>query len=350
MRPRRPPGAVQSRHADDWLITYADTITLLLCMLLVLLALHGPGHGPGHGAGPHAAGFAQSPPAAAAAPPAPAFPPPPIVVAPPSEPAAAQAPVQDTQAEADGPARTWDTAPPDQASADTQARPADSAFRRTATNAPFAPSLPPAGSPSLRPLSAGEARQNSAEDTPPPGGSANADAPVSTPPVHALTAGGPASPDANRPETAPRTPADEPPGDRITIFQCSDPAFFASGSAVLSEAGQDILAKLLGTLQASRFAGYRITVEGHTDDDPIRDPLYPSNWELSSARAASVVRFLVNHGIAAQRLRAAGYADTRPLAPNRDAAGNPIPQNQARNRRVVVELERIDHQSAEARR
>ena len=54
------------------------------------------------------------------------------------------------------------------------------------------------------------------------------------------------------------------------------------------------------------------------------------------------MHYLLDHGIPAARLRAAGYADTFPKAPNRDAAGNAIPLNQAQNRRVVIKLEKIE--------
>jgi chemotaxis protein MotB len=54
------------------------------------------------------------------------------------------------------------------------------------------------------------------------------------------------------------------------------------------------------------------------------------------------VHFFLDQGIPAERLRAAGYADTFPKVPNRDANGNPIPANQAQNRRVVIKLEKVD--------
>jgi chemotaxis protein MotB len=95
-------------------------------------------------------------------------------------------------------------------------------------------------------------------------------------------------------------------------------------------------------LKSANFQDYSITVEGHTDDVPIETNLFPSNWELSTARAASVVRALVANGIPAAKLRAAGYADIMPKAPNRDGAGRPIPENQAQNRRVVIKLEKIE--------
>jgi chemotaxis protein MotB len=81
-----------------------------------------------------------------------------------------------------------------------------------------------------------------------------------------------------------------------------------------------------------------IEVEGHTDDSPVSSEQYPSNWELSSARASNVVRYLVAKGFPAHRLRAVGLAATQPKAMNRDAAGTPIPANQDLNRRVVIRM------------
>ena len=93
----------------------------------------------------------------------------------------------------------------------------------------------------------------------------------------------------------------------------------------------------------SRFKDYQVTVEGHTDNIPIKTPQFPSKWELSTARASAVrAVFPAAKSVPAQRLRAAGYADTFPKAPNRDASGKAIPANQALNRRVVIKLEKID--------
>jgi chemotaxis protein MotB len=78
-----------------------------------------------------------------------------------------------------------------------------------------------------------------------------------------------------------------------------------------------------------------ITVEGNTDNQPIQSSQFPSNWELSTDRATTVVRFLIAHGVNDQRLSAAGYADLHPLATNSTAAGR------ARNRRVDVVLDRM---------
>ena len=75
---------------------------------------------------------------------------------------------------------------------------------------------------------------------------------------------------------------------------------------------------------------YLIHVEGHTDDQPINTQQYPSNWELSSARAGSVVRLLIGMGIQSQRLAAIGYAANRPITSNDSANGR------LRNRRVQL--------------
>ncbi|BCL74590.1 flagellar motor protein MotD [Jeongeupia sp. HS-3] len=75
-----------------------------------------------------------------------------------------------------------------------------------------------------------------------------------------------------------------------------------------------------------------IQVEGHTDNQPIHSPQFPSNWELSAARAASVVRLFAENGVAAKRMVAIGYAEFRPVEPN-DAA-----DARARNRRVTLNI------------
>ena len=81
-----------------------------------------------------------------------------------------------------------------------------------------------------------------------------------------------------------------------------------------------------------------LQIEGHTDDSPIANRSFRSNWELSAARAASVARFLVDEGISPERIGVAGYAQYRPLAPNSDAV------SRARNRRVTLLVLSADDQ------
>ncbi len=135
---------------------------------------------------------------------------------------------------------------------------------------------------------------------------------------------------------------DEPKGDRITTLEINSATFFDKGAANLSDSGKILLGKIANDLKQDQYKDYQITVEGHTDDTPIHTAQFSSNWELSTARAAAVVRFFIEEGLAATKLRAAGYADTFPKLPNHDANGNPLPQNQAQNRRVVIKLEKIE--------
>lgn len=132
------------------------------------------------------------------------------------------------------------------------------------------------------------------------------------------------------------------PGDRITTIEMDSSAFFGSGSATLNMDGNKVLDNIANIIKDNKFKDYRVIVEGHTDDAPINTSQFPSNWELSTARAASVVRLLISQGFPPNRLQAAGYADTFPKVPNRDAQGRAISLNQEKNRRVVIRLEKIE--------
>lgn len=119
--------------------------------------------------------------------------------------------------------------------------------------------------------------------------------------------------------------------DQSVSFRISSEIIFAPAEAELSLDGLQVLRTLLPVL---RQGEHRITIAGHTDSLPIRSVRYPSNWELSGARAGSVVRYLEANGIASQRLVAVGYADTQPLEGNDTATGR------AANRRVELILEK----------
>jgi len=115
--------------------------------------------------------------------------------------------------------------------------------------------------------------------------------------------------------------------------------FFASGSAELTPKALEILADITPPLLG---IPYRLSVEGHTDNQPIHSAVYPSNWELSAARASAVARYMIDHGFPRDHVQILGLADTRPKAPNEDAAGNPLPANQAQNRRIVILVEPLE--------
>lgn len=112
----------------------------------------------------------------------------------------------------------------------------------------------------------------------------------------------------------------------VTLGIASDLAF-GSGTATLSGPIKSFLVKLVSTMEKATYA---IAVEGHTDNDPIRSSQFPSNWELSAARASAVIRYLTSHGIAADKFRAIGFGDTAPKVANDTVA------NKAINRRVDI--------------
>ncbi len=131
-------------------------------------------------------------------------------------------------------------------------------------------------------------------------------------------------------------------GPKGLKIRLSNNAMFALGSAKIKPQMLPILKKVAESIKNSGFRDYVIEVDGHTDNIPVRNSkIYPSNWELSANRATNVVKYFISLGIPPGRLRAAGYADSRPLVPNTDARGNPIPENQAKNRRVEILVERM---------
>jgi len=114
--------------------------------------------------------------------------------------------------------------------------------------------------------------------------------------------------------------------------------FYNSGEAEMLSQGQAIVDKVLQALNKIGYYQFKIDIGGHTDDVPISTVRFPSNWELSVSRASNVVKHFINNGISSDRLEASGYANTKPIVPNRDSLGNPIPENRAQNRRIVIRI------------
>ncbi len=114
---------------------------------------------------------------------------------------------------------------------------------------------------------------------------------------------------------------------RGVVVTFSDGVLFASGSAELKREIFGVLEKLSKKLNT---APGRIIIEGHTDNVPISGGKYSSNWELSTARAASVLNFFITKGIDPNRFSIAGYAEYRPLTSNETEEGR------AKNRRVEL--------------
>jgi chemotaxis protein MotB len=112
------------------------------------------------------------------------------------------------------------------------------------------------------------------------------------------------------------------------VISLQEAGFFLSGSAEVQAQSRTVLAKLAATLPIGPMR-----VEGHTDTVPIHTPQFATNWELSSARATTIARYLIEHGTAKPtEMAAAGYAEFRPVASNATNEGR------AKNRRVDIIL------------
>jgi|WetSurMetagenome_2_1015567.scaffolds.fasta_scaffold95177_3 chemotaxis protein MotB len=110
-----------------------------------------------------------------------------------------------------------------------------------------------------------------------------------------------------------------------------DQILFPEGGWEVGRKGEETLDKVIPTFKTLK--GQRIEIEGFTDNVPIGPELkkrFPSNWELSTARATDVVRYLVSKGVSPSLLSASGFGDTRPVA------SNDTPQGRAKNRRIEV--------------
>jgi chemotaxis protein MotB len=116
----------------------------------------------------------------------------------------------------------------------------------------------------------------------------------------------------------------------LVIRLLTDKVLFDSGQAQLKPQAGPLLTQVAHLLGLA--PGHDVMVEGHTDNVPIRGSLYPTNWELSTARASRVVRFMVDHGANTMRMGASGYAALHPIASNTTPAGR------SRNRRVEIVL------------
>lgn len=116
------------------------------------------------------------------------------------------------------------------------------------------------------------------------------------------------------------------------ILRVPGNTLFLPGKADLQKEARPILDGLIKTTKD--YPKYKINIQGHTDDVPIESPLYPTNWELSAARATAVLRYFLDKGIEPTRLTATGFADIFPIASNDTEAGR------AQNRRVELVLEK----------
>ena len=124
----------------------------------------------------------------------------------------------------------------------------------------------------------------------------------------------------------------------LVVNVVTDRVLFELGEASLRPEGRKVLDAVAPAL---RGLPNTLTVEGHTDNVPVSGR-YASNWELSTERATTVLRYLLTRGVPGSRVSAAGYADQRPLASNATAAGR------ARNRRVAIVVHALDSSGSAA--
>jgi chemotaxis protein MotB len=115
---------------------------------------------------------------------------------------------------------------------------------------------------------------------------------------------------------------------RGVILTLTDQMLFASAEAALSKPSHALLEKIGRII---KILDVQVEIEGHTDDQPISSAAFPSNWDLSTARAINVLRHLIDAcGVKSERLSAVGLSEYHPVVPNTDAA------NRAANRRVEI--------------
>lgn len=110
-----------------------------------------------------------------------------------------------------------------------------------------------------------------------------------------------------------------------------DKLLFDIGKADIKPVAYPVLGKMGQLLNRPEISDRKISVEGHTDSLPIKTPEFPSNWELSSGRAATVVRFFIEQNLKKERFEALGYADTHPVVPETSLVKG-VPEN----RRVII--------------
>lgn len=114
------------------------------------------------------------------------------------------------------------------------------------------------------------------------------------------------------------------------VIELSNNILFDSGRAELKPEGEAALAEIVGVLNS--IPNRQFQVAGHTDNIPMRSSRFASNWDLSATRSVNVARFMIEGGLEAGRISAAGYADTQPVASNSD------PDGRAQNRRIEIVL------------
>ncbi len=125
--------------------------------------------------------------------------------------------------------------------------------------------------------------------------------------------------------------------DDALVMDIRDKILFESAEFALREEGKSVVGAI-GEILGKVPPPYKIAIEGHTDDVPIHTKHIEDNWELSTRRAHTILESLTLESEVLKRTAIMGYAEMRPIVPNRNPDGSPLPGNKAKNRRVTIRI------------
>lgn len=126
--------------------------------------------------------------------------------------------------------------------------------------------------------------------------------------------------------------------ERGIVLNVDANAMFKPGSADMRAEILPVLKEITQTLKDERFSTYRIEVQGHTDDIPVKSPQFPGNFDLAAGRALAAMRAMTTMGLPEERMLMASYGQYAPRVPNHREDGTPLPINQSMNRRVSIHV------------
>lgn len=126
--------------------------------------------------------------------------------------------------------------------------------------------------------------------------------------------------------------------ERGVVLNLDANAMFKPGSAEMRPEILPVIKGITETLTNERFATYRIEVQGHTDDTPVKTAQFPSNFDLAAARALTALRTMNTLGLPEERMLMSSFGQYAPRAPNHRDDGTALPINQALNRRVSIHV------------
>lgn len=123
--------------------------------------------------------------------------------------------------------------------------------------------------------------------------------------------------------------------------------FFKEGTATIPDDRLSLIKNIVQILKERTEPTDLIEIESDTDDEPLDNAAFADNWQLSAMRGAYIARLMITEGIEPSRLRTVSYAGYRPIVPNDDEAGNPIPENRQRNQRIIIRVEKAPAPASE---